>query len=301
MSEPRCVVLEDRGVLRLTGEDARTFLQGLVSNDIELLSSQRALYAALLTPQGKYLFDFLLFERDGEILLDGELARLPALRQRLTMYKLRAKVGIDDVSESHAVLAVYGAGAAPALDLPETPGATRASGDAVLAVDPRLAELGGRALLPRAAVEGFVAGAGLARGSAEDHDRHRLALGVPDGSRDLVVDKTVLLEAGFEELGGVSFTKGCFVGQELTARTKHRGLVKRRLVPVRIDGPSPAPGSIIRRGEREAGEMRSSRGPLGLAMLRLEQLGQAAEKAGPLVADDSILVPQPPSWLRLSV
>ena len=299
MSEPRCVVLEDRGLLRLAGKDAKTFLQGLISNDIALLSPGQALYAALLTPQGKYLFDFLLFERNGEILLDGELARLPALRQRLTMYRLRSKVDIEDVSESHAVLAVYGPGAAAALDLPEKPGAARASGEALMAVDPRLTELGARVVLPRAAVESFAASVRLTQGTPADYDRHRLVLGVPDGSRDLIVEKMILLEAGFEELHGVSFGKGCFVGQELTARTKYRGLVKRRLVPVRIEGPAPAPGTIIERGGREAGEMRSSCGSLGLAMLRLEQIGAGAETSGPLTAGGSMLIPQPPSWLQL--
>ncbi|MEK0083761.1 YgfZ/GcvT domain-containing protein [Benzoatithermus flavus] len=309
MSDPRCVVLANRSVVRLVGEDTRGFLQGLVSNDINLLATSRSLYAALLTPQGKYLFDFLLHEAaDGAVLLDGERERLPALIQRLSMYRLRAKVAIEDASAGKAVLAVLGREAAGIFDLPPQAGAARVEGDAVLAVDPRTAELGVRVVLPRADLDGFVAAHGLAPAPFAAYDHLRLELGVPDGSRDLVVEKSILLESGFEELHGVSFTKGCFVGQELTARTKHRGLVKKRLVPVRIEGPVPAPGTPVFRGGRDAGEMRSAlqeagpgSGAIGLALLRLEQLGPDAAATGPLVAGDAVLIPAPPPWLQLEL
>lgn len=299
MPDPRCIVLQDRALVRLSGADARSFLQSLISNDVTSLTPERALYAALLTPQGKYLFDFLLFDRGGEILLDAEAARLPALLKRLVMYRLRAKVAIEEAGGDQAVLAVIGEDAPAAFALPAVTAAARVEADAVLAVDPRLAGLGVRALVPRAGIDAFMARHGLAAASFADYDRHRLTLGVPDGSRDLVVEKSLLLESGFEELNGVSFTKGCFVGQELTARTKHRGLIKKRLVPVRTDGPAPPAGTPILRGEREAGEMRSSAGDLGLALLRLEQLAPAAEQAGPLRAADTVLTPAPPSWLQV--
>jgi folate-binding protein YgfZ len=307
MPDPRCVALANRGVLRLAGEDVQGFLQGLVSNDVSLLARDRSLYAALLTPQGKYLFDFLLLEAgDGSILLDAERDRLPALRQRLMLYRLRAKVTIEDAGEALAVLAVLGPEAAAALDLPPSAGAARAEGEAVLAVDPRAAGLGVRVVLPAAAVEGFMAAHGLAPAPFAAYDRLRLELGVPDGSRDLVQEKSILLESGFEELNGVSFTKGCFVGQELTARTKHRGLVKKRLVPVRIEGPVPESGALISRGGRDAGELRSvladgePGGAIGLALLRLEQLGPEAAAAGPLMAGEAVLTPAPPPWLPLA-
>jgi folate-binding protein YgfZ len=308
MPDPRCVVLASRGVVRLTGEDTRSFLQGLISNDVDLLTPERSLYAALLTPQGKYLFDFLLHTGpDGAILLDGERDRLPALIQRLAMYRLRARVAIEDASDGFAVLAVLGRDVVPALDLPPHTGAARVEGGGVLAVDPRSAELGVRAVLPAAELDRFMAAHGLTPAPFADYDRLRLALGVPDGSRDLVVEKSILLESGFEELHGVSFTKGCFVGQELTARTKHRGLIKKRLVPVRIHGPLPAPGTPVTRGEREAGEMRSAVAeaeagldPIGLALLRLEQLGPDAVAKGPLRAGEAVLTPAPPPWLALT-
>jgi folate-binding protein YgfZ len=297
MSDLRCVILPDRGILRVAGEDRRDFLQGLISNDVGLLSPERALYAALLTPQGKYLFDFLLFEREGEILIDVELGRLPAFLQRLTLYRLRSKVALADATADHAVIAVFGSDAAGTFDLPGTPGAARREGAAVLAVDPRLAELGVRALVPAGDAETFVAAPGLTPAPFAAWDRHRLTLGVPDGSRDLVIEKSILLESGFEELHGVSFTNGCFVGQELTARTKHRGLVKKRLLPVRVSGPLPAPGTPVTRGGRDAGEMRSGDGEAGLALLRLEQLAPEAARAGPLLAGEAVLSPVFPPWL----
>ncbi len=284
----RCTLLEARGVVRLGGGDMRTFIQGLISNDITLLTPDHALYAALLTPQGKYLFDFLLLDRGDSILLDVERQRLAALIQRLTMYRLRADVTLSDVSEDHAVLAVFDRSAIP-------PGAIA---DPAALVDPRLPELGLRLVLPRDRVAGFIAAHGLQQVDQAEYDRLRLTLGVPDGSRDLVVDRSLLLESGFEELHGVSFTKGCFVGQELTARTKHRGLVKKRLLPVRVDGPLPASGTPVTRGGKDAGEMRSGAGNLGLALLRLDQLAATEE---PLLAGEAVLTPAPPRWLPLSV
>lgn len=298
MSLPRCAILTGRSILRLTGSDTRVFLQGLISNDITALTPDHALYAALLTPQGKYLFDFLLYDTPSGILLDGERERLPALAQRLSMYRLRAKVAIENTDGELVVLAVFGGDALARLKLAPAVGAARVENGVTIAVDPRLAALGARVVLPHAEVDAFMTAHGLAPAPAADYDRHRLALGVPDGSRDLIVDKSLLLESGFEELNGVSFSKGCFVGQELTARTKHRALIKKRLVPVTVQGPLPAPGTPVTRGERDAGEMRSGVEGIALALLRLERLADA-ERA-PLRAGEAVLAPVPPPWLRLA-
>lgn len=277
-----CTQLDDRGLIRLGGPDARPFLQGLISNDMGLLRPESALYAALLTPQGKYLFDFLLYDRGDHILLDAERARLPDLIRRLTLYRLRAQVTLADVSAELAVLAIFDRQPIPTVGIP---GAV---------VDPRLPELGLRVALPRADLAGFVAAHALTPVEPAQYDRLRLELGVPDGSRDLVVDRSLLLESGFEELHGVSFSKGCFVGQELTARTKHRGLIKRRLLPVRVDGPLPAPGTPVTRAGKDAGEIRSGDRDLALALLRLDQLTAGEE---PLTAGEALLTPAPPPWL----
>ena len=299
MTDPVAVRLPERAVLWLDGPDAAELLQGLVSNDVRLLTPERALYAALLTPQGKYLHDFVLYRQGDAILLDTERERADELRRRLLMYRLRAKVGIELPDPQPSVLAVLGEAAAGRLGLVEEPGAARAEGEAVLAVDPRLAALGGRAVLPTGAVEGFLAAHRLATAPAEAYDRHRLALGVPEGSADLVPQKGILLEANFEELHGVSFDKGCFVGQELTARTKHRALIRKRLLPVAVEGPLPEPGTIVTAGEKEVGEMRSGRDGRALALLRLEPALAAVRDGTALRAGDARLRPEVPPWVRL--
>jgi folate-binding protein YgfZ len=294
MTDMSFVLLEDRGVLAVSGPDYRTFLQGLVSNDVEKVSREAACYAALLTAQGKYLHDFIMVEAGESIWLDAEAARLGDLERRLLTYRLRAKVSLDERWDL-AVAAALGGRSLKALGLPEKPGAARPFGSGVALVDPRLLALGARVVLPRADARAALVAAGLVERRVESYDRIRLSLGVPDGSRDLVVEKSILLEAGFDELNGVDWHKGCYIGQELTARTKYRGLVKRRLMPVRIDGPAPRPGTVVMVDGREAGEIRSNRDGLGLALLRLEPVLEG--KA--LVAGEARVIPVRPAWMRL--
>src|SRR5713101_3222313 len=216
MAQGNFVILEDRGVLAVSGVDRRSFLQGLVSNDVEKLAPDRALYAALLTAQGKYLHDFIMAEEGEAIWFDAEAARLADLRRRLSIYRLRAKVALDERPEL-AVAAVFGDGALAALGLSGEPGTARQiEAGGIVLVDPRLSELGARAILPRDRLRPALVGVGLAEADFAAWDRHRLTLGIPDGSRDLVLDKSILLEAGFDELHGVDWQKGCYVGQELT-------------------------------------------------------------------------------------
>jgi folate-binding protein YgfZ len=295
MAQGNFAVLDDRGILAVSGPDRRLFLQGLVSNDVEKLAANRALYAALLTPQGKYLHDFIMVEEGEAIWIDAEAARLGDLRRRLAIYRLRAKVEIAERPEL-AIAAIFGTGALAALGLAEEGGAARPMAAGVVFADPRLTALGARAILPRDALRPTLAALGLAEADFAAWDRHRLALGIPDGSRDLVPDKSILLEAGFDELGGVDWQKGCYVGQELTARTKYRGLIKKRLFPVQIDGPPPAPGTMVTAEGRDAGEMRSSRDKRGLALLRLDAIGEGR----PLLADGATLAPIRPDWMRIN-
>src|SRR3954468_21658228 len=264
MTQASFVVLGDRGILAVSGPDRRSFLQGLVSNDVEKVAADRAVYAALLTAQGKYLHDFIMIEHGEAIWLDAEAARLADLKRRLSLYRLRAKVTLEERPEL-AVAVVFGEGALDALSLPRESGAARTEVDGPVMVDPRLVELGARAILPHDQIRSELAGRGLGEAGFAAYDRHRLALGVPDGSRDLVLEKSILLESRFEELHGVDWQKGCYIGQELTARTKYRGLIKKQLFPVRIDGAAPEPGTIVMLDGREAGEMRSSRDGIGLA------------------------------------
>ena len=290
MTESRFAVLEERSVLAVAGPDRASFLQGLVSNDTARISGERAVYAALLTPQGKYLHDFIMVEVGEAIWLDCEAARLADLKRRLSMYRLRAKVTLDGRPDL-AVAAVWGGAQ---LGLPETAGAARSFGEGAAMVDPRLVALGARAILPRERIRAELAETGATEADFAEYDRLRLSLGVPDGSRDLVLDKSILLESGFDELNGVDWDKGCYIGQELTARTKYRGLIKKRLFPVRIDGPTPEPGAILTFDGHEAGEMRSSRDGIGLALLRLE----AVDKPGKLEASNTTIEPFRPNWMQ---
>jgi folate-binding protein YgfZ len=260
--------LPDRGVIAVTGDDRVSFLQGLVSNDVAGAVPGRSVWAALLTPQGKWLADFFIVADGERLLLDCERAQMDMLVARLSRFRLRAKVTIAP-TDLH--VAVAWGGAAP--------------GGALVTADPRLDDAGWR-MLSEAAPQ--------TNAMAADWDIHRLALGLPDGSRDLEAEKTVLLEAGFDELNGISWTKGCYMGQELTARTRYRGLLKRRLAPVAIDGPAPPPGAPVLREGTEVGTMRSSCDGLGLAVLRLEAL-----RAGPLGCGDATLTARIPAWMRL--
>jgi len=263
--------LSDRAVVELSGEDRLGFLQGLVSNDVTQAAPGRAVWAALLTPQGKWLADFFILADGERLLLDVAAAQAPVLVQRLGRFRLRSRVTLAERPD----LAVW-AGWGEATPPPDT----------VAAPDPRLPGAGWRAILP--------AGQPLP-GPLGDYERHRLALGLPNGAPDLEAEKSVLLEAGFDELAGISWTKGCYMGQELTARTKYRGLLKRRLVPVTVEGPLPAPGTPVMRGEAAVGEMRSGHPEgLGLALLRLPV--NEGERLG---CGDATLIPKVPDWMRL--
>ena len=254
--------LAHRSVLAVTGADRAGFLQGLVSNDVMLATPHRAVWAALLTPQGKWLADFFITAEGETLLLDVEAAQAAMIAQRLTRYRLRA-----DVTITPDLRDIYAGWDTPPQGVP----------------DPRLPEAGWR-----------LVGSATPDATADDYDRHRLNLGMPDGTRDLEAEKTTLLEAGFDELHGLSWTKGCYMGQELTARTKYRGLLKRRLVPVSIAGPVPPPGTAIYRDGTEMGTIRSAQPGIGLALLRLEAIA-----AAPLTCGDATLTARPPAWMAV--
>ena len=287
----------DRACLLLTGEDARAFLQGMVSNDVDRLTTGHAVYAGFLTAQGRFLHDlFIVALPNGAIILDCESNRLDDLKRRLTMYKLRAKVIITDARETFSVVLLWGQDAPDALGLPLEPGAVAALNGGVVFVDPRLVQLGCRAIVPRVAAADALKLAGFAPAPLEDHQRIRLSLGVPEGSRDMPVEKALPLESGFEELNGVDFKKGCYVGQELTARMKFRALVKKRLFPVEIEGPVPSPGTLVMQGDEEAGELRSVLDGIGLALLKLDAVEAALSHGTSLVAAGAIVRPKKPAW-----
>ncbi|MCR9256396.1 MAG: folate-binding protein [Alphaproteobacteria bacterium] len=268
----------DRALLEVSGEDTRSFLQGLITGDIETVTPERAIWAALLTPQGKYLFDFFVFEDNGAVLIDVHKSRAADLLKRLKLYKLRAKVAVADVSDRYAVSYLWG-------EAPDAAaGTAHRDGEALLVTDPRHAGLGYREFAPTAAPS---------TDSLEAYHGHRIALGVPEGVVDLPLEKATLVENGFDELGGVAWNKGCYVGQEVTARMKYKGLAKKRLLPVTFDGAAPTTGDTVTADGKDVGEIRSVGDGVALAMLRLDAL----EK--PLSTGDTALAPRMPDWVQL--
>jgi folate-binding protein YgfZ len=286
MSAPSFSLVPHRGVIAVGGPDRVDFLQGLISNDTTKVAPGRAIWAALLTPQGRFLNDMFVADGGGDTLLvETERERTPALAKKLGLYKLRSKVTVEDRSAAMEVAVVFGRDAE---NVPPIEGATTF-------VDPRLPELGVRVLAPAGQAASLLAARGCTEAPLAAYDALRLELGVPDGSRDLIVDKALLLENGFDELNGVDWQKGCYMGQELTARTKYRALIRKRLFPVRIEGVLPAPGTSIYKDGQEVGELRSGSGSRALAMLRLD-----AVKAGQkLTAGEVGVLPEIPAWMRL--
>lgn len=282
-----------RAIIVLAGEDRISFLQALISNDIAELALGTARWAALLTPQGKYLSDFFVVNAGERLLLDVEAGRADDLIQRLRRFKLRAKVTLETLPDARVWLC-WGDEAAASLGVGVATAGRAVDGGVVFA-DPRLAALGVRIIAAAPDAVRIIATAGLVAVDFAAWDRLRLAAGAPEGTRDLIPEQSILLEAGFDELHGVSWTKGCYIGQELTARTKYRALIKKRLIPVRIEGPAPPFGSVIEQDGKEVGEMRSSQGDVGLALLRLEALSGA----GGLGVAGSSLTAMPPDWLKI--
>ena len=295
MTDLKYTILEDRGIISVSGEDANTFLQGLVTNDVEKVTSEQTTYGALLTPQGKFLYDFFMARRDQAIIIDSESARLNSLISKFKIYKLRSKVGLKDITHEASIIALYGSDVLSKLNLDSAPGSSRACDDGIIFTDPRISEIGARAIFPKNRAESAIEKLGFVKTSIDNYETLRISLGLPDGSRDMVVEKAILLENGFDELNGVDWNKGCFIGQELTARTKHRGLIKKRLIPVHFKSAPPPTGTPIMDNEKEAGELRSTTKEHGLALMRLEYL---ENPKAIFLADGIRLIPQKQLWAR---
>jgi len=270
-------ILSDRSVITVGGAEARAFLQGLVSNDMENCPPGRAIYAALLTPQGKILYEFFVTERDGRFLLDCASARAPELVKRFIFYRLRAKIDIA-LAPDLAVAAAWN-------NEPAT------YSDVVVFPDPRLPGLGLRMIGTPAQLQRIVGDA-----EAGDYQAHRLRLGVPD-SADMPPDTVFALDAGFEELGGVDFKKGCYVGQEVTARMKHRASARRRFMIAEFEGEAPPPGTKLEAVGRDLGTFATGAQGRALALVRLDRLDEAGEAGAPITAAGRPVNLQKPSWL----
>jgi len=267
--------LSNRGIVRVGGAEARAFLQGLVTGNVLTLGADEARWAALLTPQGKILFDFLMVAKSeanckDAILLDVKREKIPELIKRLSMYKLRAKVEIADAGDSFGVIALYGG--------PVGEGAR----------DGRHPDMGTRLVAPAYDIPALMLTFGGDAG-IEDYDAHRIALGVPEGGVDFIYGDAFPHEADMDQLNGVDFKKGCFVGQEVVARMQYRGLTRNRVMKVFLEGARPTPGAAVMAGDIRIGVMGSSAGAQGLALLRLDRAEEAAQAGQALVSGETRL------------
>lgn len=289
-------VLQNRVILRISGKDRGAFLQGLITNDVKKITSEKAIFAALLSPQGKFQYDLFIValkESSGEEvwLMECDRDRADALLKRLSLYKLRSDVVLENMSDHFSVYAGWGDGYLN----PSRAGLAKVLEGGIGFVDPRLTELGVRFIFSKDKAQDFFESHGITMASFEDYDLHRLQLGVPDGTRDVLIDRGILLECGFDELNAIDWDKGCYMGQELTARTRYRGLVRKRLIPVQIEGKEPNFQSPIYQEGVEVGEMRSCLKGWGIAMIRL----QALSKSLPFRCEDATLTPHIPHWICL--
>jgi folate-binding protein YgfZ len=286
----KAALLPDRGVVKVDGDDARKFLNGLVTSDIAKVTPGAASFTALLTPQGKIIVDFILVEAPpadgGGFFLDCPRALAPTLLQRLNFYKLRAKVMIEDLSETLGVLAVWEGDAATEYGLCYR--------------DPRLAALGLRCMLPPHLAADAAADLGAKLVEASAYEAHRIALGVPRGGLDFIYGDAFPHETDMDQFGGVDFDKGCFVGQEVVSRIENRGTARSRVVPVAFDGFAPEAGTPVSAGGKTVGTFGSGAQGRGLAMLRLDRVGDAVAAGEPLVAGGVQIRLVKPAWAQFA-
>lgn len=274
--------LPERGVVRVTGEDAAKFLQGLVTCDVEAIPAGEARFGALLTPQGKIVVDFLILaapeDVGGGFLIDAPRALAGDLAKKLGFYRLRARVAVEDQSDQLGVTALWDTDAAP-----ETGG--------ILARDPRHPRLGWRMIAPLP-METFADTAAW--------QAHRIALGIPEGGRDFVYGDAFPHEADMDQLAGVDFKKGCYVGQEVVSRMQHRGTARTRVVPVAYADHAPMEGADVMAGDRSIGTMGSSADGHGLAKLRLDKAEDAMAAGQTIAAGGIALTLARPDWARFA-
>jgi folate-binding protein YgfZ len=286
----QAALLPDRGVVKVSGDDARGFLNGLFTVDIGKMTPGTARFGALLTPQGKIIADFIVFEATAEdaggFLIDCPRALAPALVEKLGFYKLRAKVQVADLSAALGVMAVW-------------PGKAESEYGPSF-TDPRLAELGTRIILPPDTAADAAKDLGATLVDADIYDTHRVALGVPRGGMDFAYGDIFPHEANMDQLGGVDFDKGCYVGQEVVSRVEHRGTARSRIVPLAYEDNAPDDGLPVMAGDKQLGMVGSAVGGTALALLRLDRLGDAIAAGTPIEAGGVKVRAKKPAWAKFA-
>jgi folate-binding protein YgfZ len=286
----QAALLPERGVVKVAGEDARRFLNGLVTNDMARVAPGRPCFTALLTPQGKIIVDFIIAEAPAEdgggFFLDCPRALAEALVEKLNFYKLRAKVICEDLSEVLGVMAVWGNGGESEYGLSYR--------------DPRLPALGMRIMLPPHLVAEAAADLGANLTDGESYEVHRIALGVPRGGLDFTYADAFPHEADMDQLNGVDFEKGCYVGQEVVSRVEHRASARSRVVPIAYDEFSPVPGLPVMAGGKQIGLLGSTAKGRGLALMRLDRVAEALAGGIPLEAGGITIRAVKPDWAKFN-
>jgi folate-binding protein YgfZ len=286
----KAALLPDRGVVKVTGDGARSFLNGLFTADIGKVTPGEPCFAALLTPQGKIIVDAIIAEADpsdgGGFFLDVPRALAKTCVDRLNFYKLRAKVMVEDLSETLGVMAVWDGEGQSEYGL-----AYR---------DPRLPALGLRVMLPPHLVSEAAADLGAALVPAADYEAHRIGLGVPRGGLDFSYGDAFPHEVDMDQLHGVDFAKGCYVGQEVVSRMEHRGITRTRIVPVAYDGFAPDAGAAVTAAEKPIGTFGSAAQGRALALVRLDRAADALAAGHDLVAGAVTLRLVKPAWARFA-
>jgi folate-binding protein YgfZ len=282
----KAALLPDRGVVKVAGAGARTFLNGLLTTDVTKVTPEQARFGALLTPQGKIIVDCIVAEAPaadgGGFFLDCPRALAPGLVEKLNFYKLRAKAICEDLSEVLGVMAVWdGAG-------------TTEYG--LIYSDPRLSTLGQRVMLPPHLAKETAADLGAEVFDAQAYEAHRIAQGVPRGGVDFIYGDAFPHETDMDQLEGVDFDKGCYVGQEVVSRMEHRGTARNRVVPIDASNFAPDAGVPVMAGDRQVGITGSHAGNRGLAMLRLDRVADARAAGTPLTAGGVAIEPRKPDW-----
>jgi tRNA-modifying protein YgfZ len=291
MTDTKIALLPDRGVVSIEGDDAERLLQGFLTNDMQLLASQPAIHAAFCSPQGKILFDLFVVKTPTGFCLETGRDQTAALVDRINHFKLRAKAEAKDVSSDYTVAAIWGGPYEP-----------HGRGKQPLwFADPRLPDMGYRELVTIGS-DWALAGEEADSATPGDYHAHRIALGVPEGGKDYTLGDTYPHEALLDQLNGVSFKKGCFVGQEVVARMQHRGTTRKRVVPIIAKGDElPAPGTEVTAGSIEIGKLGSVSDGRGLALLRLDRAVELGEKGETLSAGTVPVAIEIPSWASFSL
>ncbi len=286
----KAAFLPDRGVVKVAGDEAQTFLHGLLSANILTLTPGAARFSALLSPQGKIVADFIVAEapaRDGGgFFLDVPRALAKPLVDKLNLYKLRSHVLVEDLSEILGVLAAWDGNGAVKFGLEYA--------------DPRLPALGLRTMVAPHRAADAAASLGAILVDANEYEAHRIALGIPRGGIDFHYGDAFPHEADMDQLGGVDFAKGCYVGQEVVSRMEHRGIARTRSVPIRYDGAAPEAGTAITAGERQIGTMGSAAAGRGIALLRLDRVADALSRGEAFLAGGVPIRPVKPDWAHFA-